>query len=225
MSSNNIPSDIIEATTTKALEWSAEKIGNLVKSFKERKLAFIKEPKTIEVVREQYRSGEAKFYQTYIKDKNLLLLVRIGLALRKLEKENEKRQNLRDKLFNKYKIEGLHIAELVENGVLNRYIGILIEKVISINDLEKEIEDFLNHVEKHTLFIQWTTKKVEILKNATIKINSNSPHIFVISGVKSAGNVLKECINDLKYIFKEYEMERITGEKEILFFIRKIPSS
>ena len=90
--------------------------------------------------------------------------------------------------------------------------------------LEKEIEDFLNHVEKHTLFVQGTTPKVEILKKATIKIGSNSPHIFVISGVKSAGDILKECVNDLKYIFQEYEMERITGEKEILFFIRKIPN-
>jgi hypothetical protein len=153
------------------------------------------------------------------------LLVRIGLALRKLEKEDEKRQNLRDKLFNKYKIDGLHIAELVENGILNRYISILLEKVISISDLEKEIENFLNHVEKHTLFIQGTTPKVEILKNATIKISSNSPHIFVISGVKSAGNILRECVNDLKYVFKEYELERVTGEKEILFFIRKMPSS
>ena len=224
MFSNNFPSDVTETISIKALEWSVEKISNLVKSFKERKLAFIKEPKTIEIVREQYHSGEAKFYQAYIKDKRLLLLVRIGLALRKLEKENEKRQNLRDKLFNKHKIEGLHIAELVENGILNRYIGILIEKIISISDLEKEIEDFLNHVEKHTLFVQGTTPKVEILKKATIKIGSNSPHIFVISGVKSAGDILKECVNDLKYIFQEYEMERITGEKEILFFIRKIPN-
>jgi hypothetical protein len=45
MFSNNLPSDIIEATTKKALEWSAEKVSNLVKSFRERKLAFIKEPK------------------------------------------------------------------------------------------------------------------------------------------------------------------------------------
>jgi len=223
MSSNNFNSDIIEATTKGVLEWSADRISNLVKSFKERKLAFIKEPKTIEIVREQYNSGESKFYQIYIKNKQLLLLVRIGLALRRLEKEDEKRQNLRDKLFNKYKIEGLHIAELVENGVLSRYVGILIEKLISIEDLEKEIENFLTNIEKHTLFIQWTSKKIEIIKKATIKINSNSPHIFVISGVKSAGNILKECVDDLRYIFKEYEMERITGEKEILFFIRKMP--
>ena len=67
MSSNNFNSDIIEATTKGVLEWSADRISNLVKSFKERKLAFIKEPKTIEIVREQYNSGESKFYQIYIK--------------------------------------------------------------------------------------------------------------------------------------------------------------
>ena len=65
MSSDNFSSDIIESATKGALDWTAEKISSLVRKFRERKLAFIKEQKTIEIAREQYHSGEAKFYEKY----------------------------------------------------------------------------------------------------------------------------------------------------------------
>jgi len=62
MSSDSPISDVAEGTTKAVLEWSDAKITSFIKKFKERKLAFIEEPKTIELVKEQYRSGEAKFY-------------------------------------------------------------------------------------------------------------------------------------------------------------------
>ena len=56
----------------------------------------------------------AKFYSKYIKDKEILFLVKIGLTLRKLENDKERQHNLRDKIFRKFKVEGLHIAEFVQ---------------------------------------------------------------------------------------------------------------
>ena len=99
MSSDNPLSDVAEGTTKGLLDWSAEKIVQFVQKLKDKKLAFIEEKKTIEVVKEQYNSGEAKFYQKYIHDKNLLFLVRVGLTLRKIEDDEDRVQNLRNKIY------------------------------------------------------------------------------------------------------------------------------
>ena len=73
----------------------------------------------------------------------------MGLTLRKLEQEGEieRRQNLRRKIFDKYEIKGLHIAQFVENGILNRYIGILIDNIISLDKFRKDIMYVLKNIE------------------------------------------------------------------------------
>jgi hypothetical protein len=84
MFKENDISKIFEGVTKGTLEWSAEKIDSLIKKFKERKIAFIKDEETINIVKEEFSSGEAKFYEKYIPDKNLLFLAKMGLALRKI---------------------------------------------------------------------------------------------------------------------------------------------
>jgi len=222
MSSDSPISDIAEGATKGFLELSIEKIGSFIKKLKNKELGFIEEEKTIEIVREQYRSGEAKFYEIYIKDKNLLFLVRLGLTLRKLETDKERLQNLRDKILRKYDVEGLHIAEFVQNGVLNRYVSILLEELISIEKLTEDIEQILKNIEKYTIFVLSTSNKSDIIKNADIKVSSHSPKIFIISGFKSAAKIVAEGIDRFRIILKDYDFERFSsGEKEILFFKRK----
>lgn len=223
MSSDSPLSDIVEGATKGFLELSIEKIDSLVKKLKNKELAFIEEPKTIEIVREQYRSGEAKFYENYIKDKRLLFLVKLGLTLRKLENDKERNQNLRDKILKKHNIEGLHIAEFVQNGVLNSYVSILLKELTSIEKLTEDIEDILKNIERYTIFVSGFSNKAEIIKNADIKVNAHSPKIFIISGFKTAAKLILDTIESFKIILKDYELERFSsGEKEILFFKRKV---
>lgn len=223
MSSDNTISDISKGATKGLLEWSNEKISSLVRKFKDRKLTFIQDPKTIEIVKEQYISGESKFYHNYIKDNQILFLVRMGLTLRKLENDNERLQNLRDKIFKKYKVQGLHIAEFVQNGILNRYVGMLIEELTSIEDLERDIEEILKNIEKHALFIQGGIQCPEIVKKAFNIVSAHSPYIFIVSGIKSAAAVIKECAEKIETILKDYKLEKFsTSDKETLFFKRKL---
>ena len=130
MPSDNPVSDIAEGAAKGILDWSLDKVTSFLQKLENRKIAFIEEQKTIDIVKEQYLSGESKFYGKYIRDKKFLFLARLGLALRKMEGDKERRGNLRDKIFKRYSVEGLHIAEFVENGILNRYVGILIEGLI-----------------------------------------------------------------------------------------------
>src|SRR3989344_2408323 len=137
------------------IELSINKIKEFAGKFKNKELAFIQEKKVIDVVREQYASGESKFYGKYIEDKSLLLLVRLGLTLRKIESDKNRLANLQQKILRKYEVKGLHISYFVQNGILNRYIGILIEGITSEQELKDKINFILNNIEKHTLFISW----------------------------------------------------------------------
>ena len=126
-----------KGATEGALNWGSDFIKKLALKFKNRKLAFIQDEKTIDIVKEQYHSGELAIYKEYVEDVEMLFLLKMGLTLRKLDKdkEQERKQKLRSKIFDKYKIKGLHIAQFVENGILNRYIGILIEDIMSIKKI------------------------------------------------------------------------------------------
>ncbi len=223
MSSEDPISSVTEGVTKGFLEFTSEKISLWIKKFKNKELAFIQDTKTIKLVKEQYNSGESKFYKNYVNDSHILFLIRMGLTLRKLEEDKERQQNLRDKIFRKYKIEGLHIVEFVQNGILNRYTGILIEELISVENLQKEIEEILKDIEKYTLFVQSDSNKFEILKKVNAKIDTYSSCIFIISGFRKAASLVRESIDDIKMIMKDYNFERFSsGEKEILFFRRKL---
>ena len=65
----------------------------------------------------------------------------MGLAMRKMDKppQIQKRNNLKNKIFNKFKKEGLHLTSLVQNGILSRYINILLEKIESPDILKLTI--------------------------------------------------------------------------------------
>jgi hypothetical protein len=52
-----------------------------------------------------------------------------------------------------------------------------------------------------------------------IKIKSHSPNIFVISGVKSVAEVIRNCEDKLKIALVDYMLESFSSsEKEIFFF-------
>ena len=215
--------DVAEGVTKGVLTWSLEQIKSLAHGFKDKKLFFIQDEKTIKRVKEQYRSGELSIYKEYIEDKEILFLLQMGLTLRKLEQEGEfdRRQNLRTKIFNKYKVKGLHIAQFVENGILNRYIGILIDDIFSLDKFKEDIMIVLESIEKHVLFVQAEDKERDII-HKTLSITSiNLSFIFIISGIFSAAETVKNCETRLVELLKEYKCEKMSsGNKESLFFTR-----
>lgn len=184
---------------------------------------FIQDEKTIKTVKEQYRSGELSFYREYISDKDILFLVQMGLTLRKLEQENEsdRKKNLRTKIFHKYEIKGLHVAQFVENGILNRYIGILIDDISSIGKFKSDIMNILINIEKHVQFVRTTDKEREVIRVTLNIVSTNSPSIFIVSGILSAAEIVRNCETRLANALTDYTLEKISIEqKENLFFKR-----
>ena len=209
------------------LNWGEDLIKKLASKFRDKRLAFIQDEKTIKLVKEQYNSGELSFYKEYIEDKEMLFLLKMGLTLRSLErdKEEERKQDLRTKIFNKYNVKGLHIAQFVENGILNRYIGILIDDIVSIDKFKKDIINILENIEKHVLFVKSNDKERNLIKQVMTITSSNLSMIFIISGISYAAEIIRSCENRLKELLIDYELEKISsGEKENLFFKRIIIS-
>ena len=123
----------------------------------------------------------------------------------------------------KYQLKGLHISEFVQNGSLNRYVGILIDELDSIENLEKDIEEVLNHIEKYVVFVKAFEKPRDVIMKCLNIVNSHSPKIFIVAGVKSASELVKQCIEKLELALTSYELEKISSKnREILFFKRKV---
>ncbi|ATZ61733.2 MAG: hypothetical protein BME93_01870 [Methanosarcinales archaeon Met12] len=216
---------VARGVTEGLLDWSKEQVRQLISKLRDKELAFIQDKKTIKRVKELYRSGELAIYKEYIKDEKMLFLLKMGLTLRSLEKgnEEERRGKLRTKIFNKYEIKGLHIAQFVENGILNRYIGILMEDIDSVDKFKKDIRNILENIEKHVLFVERIDTERGIIKQTVTMVHSHRPMIFVVSGISSAANIVRNCEGRLKELLVNYELEKISSErKENLFFKRII---
>jgi len=221
--SSDFVKDVSEGATKGILNWTLEQIKSFIDKLKNKNLAFIQDEKTIKIVKEQYRSGELSFYKKYIENKEMLFLLKMGLTLRKLEqeKEFERRQELRTKIFKKYEVKGLHIAQFVENGILNRYIGILIDNIVSLEKFKQDIMDILENIEKHVFFVQTNDKEREVIQSVLSIILNNLPSIFIVSGISSAAETVRNCEQKLVEMLKDYELEKISsGQKENLFFKR-----
>lgn len=216
--------DIAEGAVKGALNWTADFIKQLAKNFQENKLKFIKDKENIEIAKEQYNSGELQIYKSYIKDKKKLMILRMGLVLRKLENkgEKERKQNLREIIMKKYEIKGLHTAQFVENGILNRYIGILLDDISSVEKFKERINEIIDNIEKYVIFVKGYDSERLILKSCKIITTTYLPMIFIISGIGSAAEIVKKIEDRLVELLKDnYELEKMSkGDKENLFFKR-----
>jgi hypothetical protein len=216
--------DIAKGATKGALEWTADFIKQIAKNFQENKLKFIRDKENIEIAKDQYDSGELQIYKAYIEDKNKLMILRMGLVLRKLENkgDKERKQALREDIMKKYEIKGLHVAQFVENGILNRYIGILLDDIGSIEKFKERINDVIDNIEKYVLFVKNADTERLVLESCLRITTSNLSMIFIVSGIGSAAETIRKIEERLIELLKEnYELEKMSkGDKENLFFKR-----
>ena len=216
--------DITKGATKGTLEWTADFIKQVVKNFQENKLRFISDKENIEIAKEQYNSGELQIYKAYIEDKAKLMVLRMGLVLRRLENkgEKERKQTLREDIMKKYEIKGLHVAQFVENGILNRYIGILLDDIGSIEKFKERINEIIDNIEKYVIFVKGTDNERLVLETCLKITVANLSMIFIVSGIGSAAQIVKNIEERLVELLKEsYELEKMSkGDKENLFFKR-----
>jgi len=217
-------SEIAEGATKGSISWGEKKIKELVIKFRNRKIVFIQDNKTIELVKAQLRSGEWSLCSQYLKNRELKLLVQMGLALRRLDEDQDivALQNLRTRILDKYGKKGLHIAQFVQCKILTTFIGRIAEKAISVNDLSEKLENFLNNLEKNLLFVQKKDDYKKKVSEVIYRLKANVPEFFILFTSKSA---IKIGLNIKRYLEKRlegYDIDTIQEKNRLLlFFIRE----
>lgn len=226
MSSNDSPKgDMIEkiskGMTEGTLDWTWKKLKPLVTKLRNRELAFIEDIETINLAKEQRTKSEWAIFSQYIKFKDFRILFQLGLTLRTLEEKNIPLEPLRKKIINKYDIDGLHIAQFVQNGMLNKYLGSVLDKITTPNRLKSEIEKLFYEINKRVIFIQARDNVKKKTDEAVSKINANSPKIFIISSTKSAMPICKKIEENVMKKISGYSSELYrTQDKRIYFLIK-----
>lgn len=222
-SNQDIVKDVAEGATKGVLEWSEEKIKQLIKKFGDKTLYFTEDPETIKLVKEQRKTDEWRIFKSYIKDEDSRILFQMGLTLRRLEREGKDFEPLRQKIIKKYKGEGLHIAQFVQSGLLNKYLADVLETGSSPQEVKAEIEDLFKNIDNRVVFIKHEDKAKQKIGEVVDKINTHSPKTFIIF---SAGTAIKVCEKikegvmpkiSRNYSFERYESGKEKVEKRIYF--------
>jgi hypothetical protein len=205
------------------LSFTKDTIKEWVKKLQAGRLAFIQDNDTITLVKEQLKTGEWSLCSQYIQDGDLRLLVQMGLTLRKLDqmKDEVALQNLRKKIRYKHTTKGLHIAQFVQNKILNRFVGKIIDKTSSVSELIKQIEDLLNNLDQYTAFIKTDQDAEEEATKILSRIQALVPKYFIVFTSKTA---IESGVAIWKYLLsraQEYEIVTEQDQDRFLIFLFK----
>lgn len=206
----------IAGVTEGTLNWTEKKVKELVKKFKDKKLAFIKEEETIEEVKKGKNSPEYKLFKKYVKNKDLQMLFRMGLSLRKIEHDVEKTNSLKDKIKKKYKSQGVHFAYFSQNKLFTKYHGSLVER-FSESIVQTEINQFSKEIDKYISFICQIDKVDQKVQEIIMKINANSPETFIISSWGGGAN--KVCKKVFTRVNNRYEHNDFSEKDKIIYML------
>ncbi|HIH22412.1 TPA: hypothetical protein HA238_01660 [Candidatus Micrarchaeota archaeon] len=211
MDSNTIIKDAAEGAAKGALEFSAEKIDLLVKRFAQGDLAFIEDEANIQLVKDQRKTPEWNQYIKYIKDKDLRLQLEMGLSLKRLQNDKLKRKRLLDlkqKILIKYGDRGVHIAQLVQNGLFGRYVGLLVGNTNNDKEMEEGINSVLLNIDRYVLFVKETDQVEYTSKTIVTRINALVPKaIIIFSRGPIAVKIAKKIIEKTKKEIMGYRFE------------------
>lgn len=215
---------IAKGATKAVIEWTEEKIKDIVKKFSNKELAFIENPEIIDLVKEQRSTTEWSLFEKYIEDKDLHVLFQMGLSLRRLEKQEEflAMDSLRGKIFNKYDIEGLHFAQTVQNGIFNKYLGSVLERFTTPAKLTFEILKLIKEIENRVVFIKSEDDIQKRTNEIVSKINAHSPRTFIISSAKkSAMENCEKIKNNVMERISNYDNENYEAEDKKIYFLNR----
>jgi len=186
MSSDNVVSSIVEGAVKGALSWTKEEIIRLAAKFKSGKTVLARDLANIDVAREQKQTTEYQLFCDHVKDKQLQVLFHTGLSLQKISRTDPKWTHIRDVVFKTYGVEGLHIAQFAQNGLFSKYYGFLMGRGLTPKQCSEEILAFFNDIESTVCFVQNEAVVAQVARSILTKLDSHSPHVFVISGSASA---------------------------------------
>jgi hypothetical protein len=216
--------DIIRSASAGFTDSILDKVTNYLKKFKNRELAFIQDPETIDMAIECNDRGEYKEFQKLVPETNYSMPFKLGLVLRSKEKNGEDYSKLKDKIKRKYNQEGLDIAYFSQNELFSKVKGIITEKANTEDEIKLIFRKFIVNIEKNCFFIT-NHDNIEAVSNKiqTI-ILSKLFQVYILSGCnRTAKKNISEIFKKIKpYVLNDYEYQIINSKsKKIILFSKK----
>ncbi len=207
-----------EGATLAVLEWTEQKVRDLVKQFQNHKLAFIKNADNIELVKEERKSTEFAILKQFVPP-TYLIQVQMGLALRQIATDKDRVMPLVDKIRGKYGRRGLHVAEITQVGITNQLLTHLAELYREPAEVIKRLTHFLDHVEDLVIFVRSFDKPNAIVTQIVNRIESPETHMMIVFGSGSAQDIVDTTLKIIEKEEREYVIERRQEGVQIIAFI------
>ena len=211
------------------LDFTKEQIQEFVQKFRNRDLVFVEEPGTIKLIKEVRGGTEWNLFDEFLPkpDKDLRLIFQMGITLRKLDGNEEKLDNLRSKIRNRFTVKGLHLAEFVQNKVLSKVIVALAERNLSKKEIVQVVKDIWDNIDKFAIFIKQDDDINEHFKNIETRIRANLPLLLMIFGSGSAIKKLDKIVDKIEkmnfgYETIRYEEKEKTNKKIVLLLKQNV---
>ncbi len=191
------------------LDWTSEKVQELVGKLQNRKLAFVEDEKNVKVVRAQRESTEYNLLRKFVPKGYLLILFQMGLALREMERDQRRVEALKDDIFRRHGTAGVHITELVQIGVTTELLTRLVRISKSESDVQKRLTAFLDQVDFLTLFVRKEDGKniagqARLVRN---RVDASPTHMMIVFGSGYAKKVVLDIIGKLRNDPRNYLIE------------------
>lgn len=199
---------LTEGATKGILDWTEQKVKDFVKKFQDRKLAFIKNPDNIELVKEERRSSEFSILKQFVpKGTKYSIQIQMGLALRQISDDQDRAIELVDRIRRKYGLSGLHVAEITQIGITSQLLTHLVELYRDPQEVTKRLVYFLDHIEDLVIFVKKDHNASAMARVILTRIESFTAHLMILFGSGYARVTLEEILTEIEKDPRKYVIE------------------
>ncbi len=198
-----------KGVTKGLLEWTEEKLKELVKRFSNREVAFVEDKPSAEAIKKQDQTSEYKILCNFIPKGYFRILVRSGLALREIENDQDRVNRFRSNVYSKYGASGVRIAELTQMGIVTQLLAHLAKIYQNPPDVQKKLLAFFDQVDQLTIFVKTDdSERVERISGLVReRVDTNPSQMVILFGRAKAVRVLLKILKDIKADPRDYSIE------------------
>ncbi len=179
--------------TDSAIDHAREAVTPFLKKLFNHQLAFIQHPENLDLAKEQRRKPEWQIYQEYVHDRRLRILIQSGMSLRDLEGDPanaDRIKGFRENIVSKWGPEGLHIAQVVQTGLLAEVFGTAVRTSPGKKEASEFIEDTLNDAETYCVFIRVEDDPKRKAREIVARVDAIRPKFLYLLSKGKAKDVL-----------------------------------
>ncbi len=199
----------------------AEGVSSFLARVSNRELSGSEDPEVIALVKAERKVPEFELLKKFLPDRNLRVQAQLGLALRRLGARPEQAaalHSLRNHLQRTFGLTGLHVAELVEVGIVTGYLQLLVTEEETDADVTNRLETLLRDVDTYVLFVVTSTPIDRTLERVRLRLAAGGPGTVAIFAKGVACGKLHRIVKALRRDPEDFIIRTVSsGDQEIVF--------